>query len=200
MSESTVAGIPRTILSTLRRWPNLFTAALALAFFGWFGLQVRDAQRAAGESACHNKVYKLARAVRFYELENKTLLATRNGNPPHSWRILVLPELGYTELYAQYNFDEPWDSAANLKVLAQMPRIFTCSNHESTDCTSYFLHLDGTGGFSVFERNGLGIPWTKPEDVDPDAPTGPPSDPGGFGIAVPTESGDPLVTFRREMK
>jgi hypothetical protein len=190
----------RGAVSLVRRWPNLFTAALAIAFIGWVGWQVRAAKRAAGESACHGQIFKLAQAVRVYELGNKTLPSSSNGNPPHSWRILVLPELGYDTLYAQYRFDEPWDSQANRKILTQMPHIFTCHNSESTNCTSYFLHVDEAGRFSVFERNGVDIPWTKPEDVSPNAPTGPASDPNGFGIAVPTDSGDPLVTFRREAK
>ncbi len=199
MTESIAEAIAR------REWryyrlPNLIAIGLAIVFLFGMVWAVRSAQRAARESACHAHAYKLARAIRVYQYTHKMLPASSNGNPPHSWRILVLEELGYPELFAQYKFDEPWDSEANLKLLAEMPRIFTCPNCESTNCTSYFLHVDAAGSFSLFERNGVDIPWTKPEDIAPDAPTGPARDPGGFGIATPTDSGDPLVTFHREAK
>ena len=40
---------------------------------------------------------------------------TAQGTPKkiHSWRTLILPYLGYQELFAQIKLDEPWDSAWN---------------------------------------------------------------------------------------
>ena len=43
---------------------------------------------------------------------------------PHSWRVAILPFIEQQSLYNQYNFDEPWDSENNLKVLKQMPAIY----------------------------------------------------------------------------
>ena len=44
---------------------------------------------------------------------------------PRSWRVEILPFInGPNALYPQYKKDEPWDSEANKKVLAQMPNIF----------------------------------------------------------------------------
>ena len=47
-----------------------------------------------------------------------------NGRPPHSWRVELLPYLDREDLYAQYRMEEPWDSPANRKVLAQIPAVF----------------------------------------------------------------------------
>jgi beta-lactamase regulating signal transducer with metallopeptidase domain len=46
------------------------------------------------------------------------------GKVPHSWRVELLPYLEQDALYRAYQFDEPWDSDANKKVLAQMPAVF----------------------------------------------------------------------------
>jgi hypothetical protein len=33
-----------------------------------------------------------------------------DNKPWHSWRVLILPQLGEQKLYQEYRFDEPWDS------------------------------------------------------------------------------------------
>lgn len=61
------------------------------------------------------------------------------GGPPHSWRVELLPLLGYGGLYDRYNFKAAWDSQRNLAVLAQMPDVYRSplDQGNSTD-TSYF--------------------------------------------------------------
>jgi hypothetical protein len=43
-------------------------------------------------------------------------VADRDGRPMHSWRVLLLPYLEQHELYAAYNFAEPWDGPNNRKL------------------------------------------------------------------------------------
>ena len=43
------------------------------------------------------------------------------GRPMHSWRVLILPYLGYEDLYKQYRFDEPWDGPNNRRLAKSMP-------------------------------------------------------------------------------
>jgi len=47
-----------------------------------------------------------------------------DGNPFVSWRVHILPYLGYANLYERFHLDEPWDSANNLPLLAEMPDLF----------------------------------------------------------------------------
>jgi beta-lactamase regulating signal transducer with metallopeptidase domain len=46
------------------------------------------------------------------------------GKVPHSWRVALLPYLEAEELYRQYNFDEPWDSESNKKLIPQIHPIY----------------------------------------------------------------------------
>jgi hypothetical protein len=47
-----------------------------------------------------------------------------DGKPWHSWRVLILPYLGQEELYRSYDFNQPWDSPKNRKLLDRMPEVY----------------------------------------------------------------------------
>ena len=98
--------------------------------------------------------------------------------PPHSWRVALLPFLGQTELYNSYQFDKAWDDPANMHVLARMPDCFNASGSPSST-TSWILPgadleiveaprlVDGDAPagseFLVLAMPGILIPWTMPE-------------------------------------
>src|SRR5437867_1183897 len=48
-------------------------------------------------------------------------IAGEDGEPRHSWRVLLLPYLSEQPLYAAYNFDEPWDGPTNRLLASQIP-------------------------------------------------------------------------------
>lgn len=121
-----------------------------------------------------------AAGVKYYA-DNKT----QTSKYPHSWRVAVLPYIEQQTLYEQYRFDEPWDSEANKKILAQMPGLFRSAQDpdpKSTNTTYFVL----TGPQTIFAgqdgvrmsgiRDGASltfliveakrpVPWTKPEDI-----------------------------------
>ncbi|MBC7856881.1 MAG: DUF1559 domain-containing protein, partial [Pirellulaceae bacterium] len=45
-------------------------------------------------------------------------------NPPMSWRVAILPLLGYEKLFKQYRPTEPWNSTANKQLLVQIPAVY----------------------------------------------------------------------------
>ena len=65
-----------------------------------------------------------------YDLRHGTLPAAytvdANGQPLHSWRVLLLPYVGEEKLYAQIRLDEPWDSQHNRQFHAAIPSIYRC--------------------------------------------------------------------------
>jgi hypothetical protein len=66
-------------------------------------------------------------------------ISDKKGRPMHSWRVLILPYLGYGNLYERYNFKEPWDSPSNHLLAKEMPREYRCpaSSGQSDTATNY---------------------------------------------------------------
>ncbi|MBN1910871.1 MAG: DUF1559 domain-containing protein [Pirellulales bacterium] len=49
-----------------------------------------------------------------------------SGKPMHSWRVLILPYLGYDDLWKTYRMDEPWDSEHNRTIVETIPAEYEC--------------------------------------------------------------------------
>ena len=71
---------------------------------------------------------EIGRAMHAFNLHHRfmppALLVGPDGKPWHSWRVLLLPYLGNRDLFDQYDFSEPWDSAKNLRLLDKMPSVY----------------------------------------------------------------------------
>jgi len=155
---------------------------------------VRRARPAPGDKAGYNREYlkQLALAMHIYHDVHRhfppAVVMGPDGKTPHSWRVEVLPYLDQKPLYDQYRLNEPWDSPANQKVLAQMPDMFRSPYDDPKSPNSGFYALvgagtifEGTGGIRIRDitdgtSNTLmiveakrNIPWTKPEDIPFDA-------------------------------
>jgi len=78
---------------------------------------VQSAREAARRAQCSNNLKQIALAFHNYHDTYRTFppayIPDEDGNPKHSWRVLILPFLEQRALYEQYNFDEPWDSPNN---------------------------------------------------------------------------------------
>ena len=111
-----------------------------------------------------------------------------DGQPLHSWRTLLLPDIEEQALYQKINLNEPWDSPANKAVfqrrsiaLLQSPRI---AKARAKDETHYLAVVDeatiwnpdgnttrvditdgATETIAILEVSGLGIPWYEPRDL-----------------------------------
>jgi Protein of unknown function (DUF1559) len=47
------------------------------------------------------------------------------GKPLLSWRVHILPFIEQDNLYRQFKLDEPWDGPNNIRLLSQMPKIYS---------------------------------------------------------------------------
>ena len=116
-----------------------------------------------------------------------------DGKTKLSWRVHILPFLGQqgSELYKKFKLDEPWDSAANIKLLPEMPVVY------SPFSTQLMMPADGLKGMTsmvapisdntilgapqkvgfgsitdgssntillVIVKDSLAVPWTAPKD------------------------------------
>ena len=132
-----------------------------------------------------------ADATHVFPVSNGDNFFDENGIPYVSWRVHLLRYLGYESLYNQFNLDEPWDSANNLPLLAQMPEEFR-SIGDAVDSTTtrvqtfngpdapfgrlaagedqigprYAHFRDGIENTILFAEVGtdVAVPWTMPSD------------------------------------
>jgi hypothetical protein len=112
--------------------------------------------------------------------------------PLLSWRVHILPYIGEEALYRRFKLDEPWDSANNRPLLAQIPAIYItpeAAKRAGPGKTYYrgFTHSgamfekspsgpprriplvgipDGTTNTLVIVEAGEAVDWTKPDDFD----------------------------------
>jgi len=114
------------------------------------------------------------------------VLIDEESGIPRSWRVEILPFIHAALLYEEYRKNEPWDSEANQKVLAQMPSIFRCpaDPDDSTNSSIFAVYgkglffeldnneriglrniIDGTGNTIAIVEANRNISWTKPEDI-----------------------------------
>ena len=153
---------------------------------------VQAAREAARRAQCTNNLKEIALAMHNHESAESRFPAAaivdKDGKPLLSWRVRILPYLGQDSLYKQFHLDEPWDSANNKPLLAQMPKVFACpsapaSTPLTTGLTIYqgitgehtildgaegtplSAITDGTSSTLLVCEAATPVPWTKPEDL-----------------------------------
>jgi hypothetical protein len=179
-------------------WGSLVILSL-VGSMAW-SLSLREAvHEAARRITCGNQLKQIAIVLHSYRQANgcfpPAYIADKNGKPMHSWRVLILPYLGYGALCKAYDFTEPWDGAKNKKLLTACPQLYQCpsdpnANASGATKTSYVAVLgrnaawvgeksrklgpvDFPGSPSntimVVEVANSGISWMEPRDLSLDA-------------------------------
>jgi prepilin-type processing-associated H-X9-DG protein len=145
----------------------------------------------ANRRTCAANLRQIGAALLAYERTHGTLppavVVDDQGQPMHTWRVLILPYLGREgqHLSRQYRLNEPWDSPHNRQVAQNMPRVFRSPGDPNTNSTetSYVVVIGPTTAFPpnvplsrnqfadglhqtllVLEMANSGICWTEPRD------------------------------------
>jgi hypothetical protein len=107
------------------------------------------------------------------------------GEPLLSWRVAILPYLGYGDLYKRFKSDEPWDGPFNRKLLSEMPEVYTPVDPGTKPKHETFYRgfigggaffegdegikivdiTDGTVNTLMLVEAAEPIAWTKPEEL-----------------------------------
>lgn len=184
-----------------RRYKFAAATTVGLILFGlvvWQGLRligstsiIQDFQQRHNQVMCMNNLSKIAKALNAYAATHGSypppITYDEQGKPKHSWRVLILRELGEYALYNQYKFDEPWDSQSNSLLYTKCPSIFCSPGMASTASSAegnYFLLVgpgtifpgtrclkpgeigDGADAtIIVVEAANTIHPWSEPIDV-----------------------------------
>jgi hypothetical protein len=100
-----------------------------------------------------------------------------------SWRVAILPMLGYKSLYEEFHLDEPWDSEHNKSLIPKMPKEFKTPGVVDTgftaihaiqgqDCVFGLQTANGSQGiasglnkraFLILGGAQTAKPWTSPD-------------------------------------
>ena len=77
-----------------------------------------------------------------------------NGKALYSWRVMILPFLGYDDLYKQFDLKQPWDSVANSNLHRRMPSEFASPNSPdaATNYETNYVLITGPG--TLFPPSG----------------------------------------------
>jgi hypothetical protein len=169
-------------------WCGAFLAIVA-ALVLWFGLEVCQARRSALATNAKGRLNQLFVAMHSYHDVHgqfpPAFVADETGNPKHSWRVLILPYIDEGKLYAEYDFDEPWDGPDNARLLHRMPQAFHSQTEPPSNANTNLVVITGWGtafpGSSstklddiqdgqedtilLTEIGNSKIPWLSPHDL-----------------------------------
>jgi len=98
-------------------------------------LPAMDAAReATRRRQCAERMQRVALAMLLYESDRGTLppacTVDADGNPLHSWRVVLLPYLGQQTLYDKIRLDEPWNSEHNRSFHSEAVAFYQCPSAE----------------------------------------------------------------------
>jgi len=157
----------------------------------WLLPVVQAARGAARRAACVNNMRQIGLAMQNYHAVHGSFppaySTDEDGNPLHSWRVLILPYLGEGGIYNGIDLEQPWDSPQNRVFADMMPPTYACPSSATPGgtTTSYAMIVgpntisDGptgrkiseiTDGTSrtliVVEASGSAVNWMEPRDLD----------------------------------
>jgi hypothetical protein len=172
-------------------------ASLVLALVVWVSFTaIEHAVRASRKTRCSGQIRQLGLALCEYQESHGRFpapaLSRGNGTKLLSWRVAILPQLGYKALYERFHLDESWDSPHNQTLIHEMPAVFACPEgpRRQSGKTSYVVvvgpetdtysvntpfepargadirHItDGTSNTILALEINAPVLWTKPDDV-----------------------------------
>ena len=108
-------------------------------------------------TASMNNLTRIASALNTYAAVHGTypppVLKDRAGKPLHSWRVLILPQLGENDRYDLIDLSKPWDAPENMAAMEGSPPVFVHMDSTSSyfGSSSYYLV---TGPGTLFPPSG----------------------------------------------
>jgi len=126
---------------------------------------VQKVRESANRMQSSNNMKQMTLAVYAYEQDHGELPSntyTPDGKPLLSWRVHLLPYVEQDGLYKQFKLDEPWDGPNNIRLLNQMPKIYS-DPRDPTKSTSKTHYRGFSSPGAIFERKLV----VRPGDTDP---------------------------------
>jgi uncharacterized protein (TIGR03067 family)/prepilin-type processing-associated H-X9-DG protein len=150
----------------------------------------KEAPGDEGRRQSTNNLKQIALAFHQYHDNNKYFpvhaIYDKEGKTPLlSWRVAILPYIDQDALYKQFKLDEPWNSEHNMKLIAQMPRIYEpvgmgkkvigktyyqvftgpSTAFDGNKRMKFQGITDGTSNTGMIWEAKDPVVWTKPDDL-----------------------------------
>jgi hypothetical protein len=116
----------------------------------------RSAAGAARERQWRNNQDVVAQAIKNYRSDRGNFppasVLDENGQPMHSWRVLLVPFIQQNLFYSHYDLDEPWNGPHNQRLLQGYVDVDGAGDKEIDDVTDVrysYLHP----AYSLYEDN-----------------------------------------------
>lgn len=126
---------PRDDRRLLRAIVGVAAAVLGLLVIAAMIVALPAARRQMSIAACNSDLTRmktLAKALNAYcdryGSYPPPYSVDATGKPLLSWRVAILPFMGYDDLYQEFALNQPWDSPLNLSLIKKMPQVFCSSN------------------------------------------------------------------------
>ncbi len=126
---------------------------------------INDLQALISQTQRTSNLAAIAKAIGEYEQKNGllphdgSLTSNPATDPKFSWRVAILPQLGYQALYDRIDFSQDWNSEKNRTVAGEMPDVFanTVEKSKTSICIAKgdrFVYLpEDDGGSSLKSIN-----------------------------------------------
>jgi prepilin-type processing-associated H-X9-DG protein len=149
---------------------------------------IRHAQVSLDRARSTNNLKQIGLAFHNFHQTNNHFpadLRSKGGKPLLSWKVAILPFIGQVELFNKFRQDEPWDSAHNKALIAEMPTVFAIIGDDAPDPGHTFYRgfsgingifdprnpegvgvvdiFDGTSNTLLIVEAKEAVPWTKPD-------------------------------------
>lgn len=147
---------------------GLFLTAIGLLAGTMFVIWLEPVRSPWPRNTCMNNLRQIALAIQNYEKCFGELPPAFSkddeGEPLHSWRVLLLPFLEHYNLYKAINLNEPWDSPANRKFWDMMPDVYRCASRQLS-CRTGVLQQKGHFA-SYFAIVGPNTAWPQDKNIN----------------------------------
>lgn len=121
------------------------------------------------------KLREINEAIQKYVKEKGTFplreIQSDDGESLLSWRVALLPYLGYESLYNKFHLNEPWDSPHNSTLLKEMPSIYRNSSADLASGYTTFVAPYGATDekrktvWDIVPRNMMDVPEEEQESI-----------------------------------
>lgn len=172
---------------------TILVAGTAVGLVAMFiGPALQRARQTRNRNLCMSNMQQIVTALNEYAKIHGSypppFVTDAKGKKLYSWRVLILPQLGYDGIYKDFILDQPWDSPTNANLIRLMPEIFASpGSPDAKDVgESNYVLLTGIG--TLFPTSGPLSPkdisdahsqtillaettnnklkWTEPGDID----------------------------------